>query len=354
MWLRDYHGDGLRLDAVHAIVDTSARHILEQLAVEVDALGARTCGRPLFLIAESDRNDPRSCAARAAGGYGLAAAWADEWHHAPAHRADRRARRLLRGLRLAGRSWPRRCARRGCTTAPTRRTGTACTAGRRRGSPVTASSIATQTHDQVGNRAAGERLAALHDRRAAEGRRRAAPHGAVRADAVHGRGVGGEHAVPVLHRPPGPGARRAPSAKAGAASSRPSAGTPPACPTRRTAATFERSKLRWAERHDGAHGAEVLAWYRQLDRPAAAHARRWPTAAWTSSPSEADEATGLVVVRRGAAVTVVANLGRRAEQSLAGRRPPPGARLRPGASSIESRHVVRARRYRGRSSPRHR
>ena len=81
MWLRDYHCDGLRLDAVHAIVDHSATHILEELAVEVAALAAHA-GRPLFLVAESDLNDPRFVRSRDAGGYGLAAAWADEWHHA--------------------------------------------------------------------------------------------------------------------------------------------------------------------------------------------------------------------------------------------------------------------------------
>src|SRR5690606_37184231 len=81
MWLRDYHYDGLRLDAVHAIVDDSAVHLLEELAVEVEALACHL-RRPLFLIAESDRNDPRFVRPRDAGGYGLDAAWADEWHHA--------------------------------------------------------------------------------------------------------------------------------------------------------------------------------------------------------------------------------------------------------------------------------
>ncbi len=81
MWLRDYHIDGLRLDAVHAIADDSAVHILEQLQDEVSALAAHL-RKPLFLIAESDLNDPRFVRGREAGGYGLAAAWADEWHHA--------------------------------------------------------------------------------------------------------------------------------------------------------------------------------------------------------------------------------------------------------------------------------
>jgi maltooligosyltrehalose trehalohydrolase len=81
MWFRDYHVDGLRIDAVHAIVDTSAVHILEQMAEEVDALGAEL-GRHLALIAESNLNDPRVIRSREAGGWGLDAQWADDFHHA--------------------------------------------------------------------------------------------------------------------------------------------------------------------------------------------------------------------------------------------------------------------------------
>ncbi|GLZ36397.1 malto-oligosyltrehalose trehalohydrolase [Actinokineospora sp. NBRC 105648] len=80
-WFRDYHVDGLRLDAVHALVDTRALPLLEELAVEVDAL-ATGLGRPLALIAESDLNDPRHVTPRAAGGFGLDAQWCDDIHHA--------------------------------------------------------------------------------------------------------------------------------------------------------------------------------------------------------------------------------------------------------------------------------
>jgi maltooligosyltrehalose trehalohydrolase len=81
MWMRDYHIDGLRLDAVHAFVDRSAIHFLEQLAVEVETLGA-TLGRRLTLIAESDLNDPRVVTPREAGGLGIDAQWSDDFHHA--------------------------------------------------------------------------------------------------------------------------------------------------------------------------------------------------------------------------------------------------------------------------------
>ena len=81
MWLRDYHFDGLRLDAVHAIFDASAVPFLEQLAIDVKQLEARL-NRPLVLIAESDLNDPRLLWGRERGGFGLDAQWSDDFHHA--------------------------------------------------------------------------------------------------------------------------------------------------------------------------------------------------------------------------------------------------------------------------------
>ncbi|MBS1813537.1 MAG: malto-oligosyltrehalose trehalohydrolase [Acidobacteria bacterium] len=81
MWLRDYHVDGLRLDAVHEFVDRSAIHFLEQLSTEVEDLSA-TIGKQLVSIAESDLNDPRIVTPREANGYGIDAQWSDDFHHA--------------------------------------------------------------------------------------------------------------------------------------------------------------------------------------------------------------------------------------------------------------------------------
>jgi maltooligosyltrehalose trehalohydrolase len=81
MWLRDYHFDGLRLDAVHAIFDFSAHPFLEQLGEEARQL-SQQCGRRLVVIPESGLNDPRLLWPRDRGGFGLDAEWNDDFHHA--------------------------------------------------------------------------------------------------------------------------------------------------------------------------------------------------------------------------------------------------------------------------------
>ena len=80
MWLRDYHIDGLRLDAVHAIFDRSPKHFLQSLSEAVNQL-SKELQRPLVLIAESDKNDPKLMQLKNAGGYDLDCQWSDDLHH---------------------------------------------------------------------------------------------------------------------------------------------------------------------------------------------------------------------------------------------------------------------------------
>lgn len=159
-WLQHYHVDGLRLDATHAIVDPSAVPVLEELAAAVAGLSAHL-GVRKFLVAENAANDPRLVRAVEAGGFGLDASWNDDFHHA-IHAAftgeqsgyyadypgglDEVTKALRDGYVLDGR-W-----------SPTRR--------RHHGRPF--GELARthlvgflQNHDQIGNRAVGDRLSQL-------------------------------------------------------------------------------------------------------------------------------------------------------------------------------------------------
>ncbi len=80
MWLEEFHFDGLRLDAIHEIIDRGANHFLKELSLAVDDLEKKT-GRHYFLIAESDLNDSRIINTYDKGGYGLEAQWVDDFHH---------------------------------------------------------------------------------------------------------------------------------------------------------------------------------------------------------------------------------------------------------------------------------
>ena len=208
MWLHEFHVDGLRLDAVHALVDLGALHLLEELAAEVDALSAHV-RRPLTLIAESDQNDPRLVRSRDAGGYGLTAQWDDDVHHALHALLTGERRGLLRRLRLAGhaRAGVHRGvrARRLVLVLPG---AAARAAGGQRGDPgVPVRRL--PAGPRPGRQPGGRRPDLGHPvPRAAAGGGRAAADRAVHADAVDGRGVGRDHAVAVLHLAPGAGARR--------------------------------------------------------------------------------------------------------------------------------------------------
>ncbi len=80
-WIREYHLDGLRLDAVQTIRDDSPTHILAEISQAVHAL-TQELGREVCVIAETDQNDARMVQPRQSGGYGLDAVWSDDFHHA--------------------------------------------------------------------------------------------------------------------------------------------------------------------------------------------------------------------------------------------------------------------------------
>ncbi|MCK2245050.1 MULTISPECIES: malto-oligosyltrehalose trehalohydrolase [unclassified Crossiella] len=159
-WLRDFHVDGLRLDAVHALSDRRATHLLEELAVEVAALSAHV-RRPLTLIAESDLNDARLVTPREAGGYGLHAQWDDDIHHClhttltgerQGYYADfgslESLARTLREAFFHNGTWSSfRGRTHGRPIDPHRQSGHRFLAY-------------LQNHDQIGNRATGDRLSA--------------------------------------------------------------------------------------------------------------------------------------------------------------------------------------------------
>ncbi|MFG1808510.1 malto-oligosyltrehalose trehalohydrolase [Streptomyces sp. NPDC049040] len=159
-WLRDYRLDGLRLDAVHALVDTRALHFLEELSTAVDGLSA-ALGRPLFLIAESDLNDPRTTAPREAGGMGLHAQWNDDFHHALHTAVTGESQAYYADFAAAGPAAVAKTLGHGFFHDGSH----SSFRGRRHGRPLDAGTTPghrligyAQTHDQIGNRATGDRL----------------------------------------------------------------------------------------------------------------------------------------------------------------------------------------------------
>jgi maltooligosyltrehalose trehalohydrolase len=267
-WLRDFHVDALRLDAVHELHDDRAVHLLEEMAREVDELGEHE-GRRLWLIAESDRNDPRTVTPRGRGneigGLGLHAQWADDVHHALhvaltgetqgyyGDFADPEAlEKVMRTPFFHDGTW-------------------SSFRGRRHGRPVAAASIpgwrfvaSLQTHDQVGNRATGDRISA------------SLPAGLLACGAAllltspwtpmlfMGEEWGAstpwqyftDHTDPALGEAVRNG-RRAEFASHGWDENE--------VPDPQDPATFEASKLDWTEPAHGDH-ARLLRWYRDLIR----------------------------------------------------------------------------------------
>jgi len=261
MWLRDYGFDGLRLDAVHAIPSFEAVPVLEELADAVRALGAEQ-GRRLVLIAESDLNDPRLVRPASAGGYGLDAHWADDFHHA-IHRfftgerdgyyadfngLEDLARALREGYVYQGQYSPHR--------------------QRRHGRPpdgITAHQlvVCAQNHDQIGNRAQGERLSmlvCLPQLKAIAALTLLSPFVPL---LFQGEEWGAR--TPFLYFTDHQNAELGDAVAAGRSQEFSSFSWQGAVPNPQTLETFERSKLDWSELDKGSH-AELYDWYRQLIR----------------------------------------------------------------------------------------
>ena len=262
MWLREYHVDGLRLDAVHEFVDRSAVHFMEELTTEVAAL-ATELGRRLVLIAESDLNDPRVVKPLDAGGYGMDAQWSDDFHHAlftvlrPEERGvgyyrdfgtmAQLAKALTHGFVYEGEFSVYRGRRHG--------RGAEGIGGERLLGYI-------QNHDQVGNRAQGDRLEQV----VGMARAKVAAGLVLLAPFVPMLFQGEEFAAssPFLYFADHDDAEMARAVSAGRRREFAAFGwKAEEIPDPEERATYERSKLVWGEVAEGRH-AEMLAWYRRL------------------------------------------------------------------------------------------
>ena len=304
LWLRDYHCDGLRIDAVHALVDTSALHLLEEMAIETEALSASS-GRHLFLIAESDLNDPKIVARREVGGYGMDAQWSDDFHHAlhavlTGERSgyygdfgslEQLATALRRAFVYAGDFAPDRGRRHGRLPSPD--------------IPGWRFLGYLQDHDQVGNRAVGERSSHLLE----PDLLKVAAALVLTAPFVPMLFMGEEWGAssPFQYFTDHPDAELGQAVSEGRRREFASFGwAPEDVPDPQAVETFERSRLDWDEMGAGDH-ADLLAWHRDLIRlrrslPDLTDGRL------DRVQVDVDEPERHLLVRRGL-VTVAVNLG---------------------------------------------
>jgi maltooligosyltrehalose trehalohydrolase len=262
MWMKDYHIDGLRLDAVHEYIDRSAVHFMEQLSSEVKAL-SKELGRRLVLIAESDLNDPRIVTPAKDGGYGMDAQWSDDFHHSlftvlssegegKGYYSDfgtheKLAKALMKNFVQDG----------------------SYSKYRRRSHGRPADDLSPhhflgyiQNHDQVGNRAVGDRV----DQTVGIDLAKVAAALVFTAPFIPMIFQGEEFAAstPFLYFADHEDPEMAKAVKNGRRGEFAAFGwNPEDIPDPEDAETFRRSKLKWEEIHQGRH-EEMLDWYRRL------------------------------------------------------------------------------------------
>ena len=302
MWLRDFHFDGLRLDAVHAIYDFSAQHFLEQLKLEVEQLSLQL-NRHLFLISESDLNDPRLLWPRERGGFALDAQWSDDFHHAlhavltgqnngyyaDFGKLEDLAKALRHGFVYDG------------TYSTHRR--------RRHGRPAGGLNGHRflgylQNHDQVGNRALGERSSHL----LSFGRVKIGAALVLTSPFVPLLFQGEEWgaSTPFLYFTDFPEPELANSVLEGRCREFASFGwNPAAVPNPQAPETFKRSKLNWSELPNPPH-YQLLDWHQRLIRLRQAEALL-TDGRLESVKTHFDEAARWLVMERGA-ISVACNL----------------------------------------------
>jgi maltooligosyltrehalose trehalohydrolase len=302
MWLDDYHVDGLRLDAVHALDDSSDVHLLEEIAIEVAAMSAHQ-RRPLTLIAESDLNDPKLITPREAGGYGLDAQWSDDFHHA-VHVA------------LTGEThgWyadfePLSALAKVCEQGFFHDGTFSSFRGSDHGVPIDTAAMPTwrlvvcsQNHDQIGNRAVGDRVVEALDDDQLACAALLTMAGPFTPMLFQGEEWAASTPFQFFTSHPEPELGRVTAE--GRIDEFAALGWDPALvPDPQDPATFERSKLDWSELASGRH-ARLLAAYRRL-----ADLRRespeLTDPAFDRTRCTVDEETRLFTMRRGSLVVVV-------------------------------------------------
>jgi maltooligosyltrehalose trehalohydrolase len=305
MWMRDYHIDGLRLDAVHEYIDRSAVHFMEQLSTEVKELSAGL-GRRLVLIAESDLNDPRVVRPVDDGGYGMDAQWSDDFHHAlftvlTSEGQGKGYYSDFGTFEKLAKSLTKNFVQDGSYSTYRRRS---------HGRPADDLSPHLflgyiQNHDQVGNRAVGDRV----DQTVGMERAKVAAGIVLTAPFIPMIFQGEEYAAstPFQYFADHEDPEMAKAVKEGRQGEFAAFGwNPDDIPDPENVDTFMRSKLNWDEVHQGCH-EEMLTWYRSL-----IHLRRTSASLNDERPGQVkvhfDESKRWLVMKRGS-VIVMCNLG---------------------------------------------